>query len=260
MTEDTGAQVQETATTAVGKAKAKTKTSGNLLLDIATEVEGLSKTKALNLADNLAEHIEEDYFRLGGVLKLISENSWFEGYDSFDLFVYEKYGFQGRKARYLIMIYTELVTKQIPWEKVGHLGWTKLKELAPVLTLENVDEWVAKATPVTVIELIAMLKAKLDPTGEQSGKTSDDVTVLKFKLKADQLEAVQAALAKAKGEIGTEYDNVALENICAGYVGGVVTGAQTDLKSVIKGAGWEAVLTMFGEVFPDIDITVKTPD
>lgn len=250
------AQTQEQAP----KAKAKAKTSTNLLLDIATEVEGLSKTKALHLADNLAEHIEEDYFRLGGVLKLISENSWFEGFDSFDAFVFEKYGFQGRKARYLISIYTELVTKQIPWEKVGHLGWTKLKELAPILTLENVDEWVTKATPVSVIELIAMLKAKLDPSGEQSGKTSDDVTTLKFKVKPDQLEVVQAALAKAKGEIGTDYDTVALENICAGYVGGVVTANQTDLKTVIKAAGWEAVLTMFGDVYPEIDLTVKVPE
>ena len=54
-------------------------------------------------------------------------------------------GSQGRKARYLISIYDNLVTKMIPWEKVSHLGWTKLKDLAPVLTPENVDEWVAKA-------------------------------------------------------------------------------------------------------------------
>src|SRR5674476_411675 len=105
---------------------------------------------------------------------------------------------QARKAYYLIAIYTDLVTKQIAWEKVKHLGWTKLKELAPILTPENTDEWVAKAEKLTVMELIAALKAGTSPS-DITGKTSDDVTTLKFKLKPDQLEIVQAAVAKAKG-------------------------------------------------------------
>lgn len=70
---------------------------------------------------------------------------------------------------------------------------------------------------------------------------------------------MQAAVAKAKGEIGTEYDNVAIENICAGYVGGVITDHQTDLKGVMKGAGWEAVLTAFDELFPDVGLVVTPP-
>lgn len=192
------------------------------------------------------------------MLKLISENSWFESYVDFHQFVFDKYGMQARKAYYLIAIYTDLVTKQIAWEKVKHLGWTKLKELAPILTPENTDEWVAKAEKLTVMELIAALKAGTSPS-DITGKTSDDVTTLKFKLKPDQLEIVQAAVAKAKGEIGTEYDNVAIENICAGYVGGVITDHQTDLKGVMKGAGWEAVLTAFDELFPDVGLVVTPP-
>ena len=191
-------------------------------------------------------------------MKLISENSWFESYVDFHQFVFDKYGMQARKAYYLIAIYTDLVTKQIAWEKVKHLGWTKLKELAPILTPENTDEWVAKAEKLTVMELIAALKAGTSPS-DITGKTSDDVTTLKFKLKPDQLEIVQAAVAKAKGEIGTEYDNVAIENICAGYVGGVITDHQTDLKGVMKGAGWEAVLTAFDELFPDVGLVVTPP-
>jgi len=118
------------------------------------------------------------------VLKLISENSWFESYVDFHQFVFDKYGMQARKAYYLIAIYTDLVTKQIAWEKVKHLGWTKLKELAPILTPENTDEWVAKAEKLTVMELIAALKAGTSPS-DITGKTSDDVTTLKFKLKPD---------------------------------------------------------------------------
>ena len=86
--------------------------------------------------------------------------------------------------------------------------------------------------------------------------TTDEFTVKKFKLKSDQLEVVEAAIAKAKGELGTEFDSVALENIAAGYVGGVVTANQTDLASVMKGAGWQAVLEAFDALFPLIDLKV----
>lgn len=259
-TEAQGVQTQEAAdqeTVAVGKTKAKT----DLIATTASEVEGLTKTKALNEASRLAENIEQNYFKLGGVLKVIYENSWFEGFESFGLFVYERFGFQERKAKYLMEIYSELVTKQIPWEKVVHLGWTKLKDLAKVLTAENVDEWIAKAEKVTVVELQAMLKAAAPADAEGSTKTKDDVTTLKFKLKADQLETVNSALNKGKAEVGTEYDNVALEMICAGYLGGSVSaataGSGASLEDQMKAAGWEAVLEKFGELFPDVNLTVE---
>ena len=252
-----GAVVEEKPdTTTIGKKK--TEKTGNLILDIAHEVESLTKTKALNEAERLAENIEVNHFKLGGILKLINDNSWFEGFDTFDDFVLEKYGFAGRKARYLVNIYDNLVTKQIPWEKVSHLGWTKLKDLAQVLTPENVDEWVAKAEKLTVVELLALIKAeKPSEEGEKTAKTTDEVVKVTFKLKPDQAEIVTQALAKAKGELHTEYDTVALENICSGYVGG--TSAVTkpfSLDEVIDATGFEPLLKRIAEKFPEYDITV----
>lgn len=246
---------QKPETTTIGKKK--TEKTGNLLLDIAQEVEGLTKTKALNEAERLAENIEVNYFKLGGVLNRINENSWFEGFDYFDDFVYEKYGFQGRKARYLISIYSNLTTKMIPWEKVSHLGWTKLKDLAPIITPENVDEWVAKAEKLTVVELQAAIKASLPEGEEKTQKTTDDSVKMTFKLKPDQAEAVTQALAKAKGELHTEYDTVALENICAGYLGGgIAVQKPFSLDEVIDATGFEPLLKRIAEKFPDYDITV----
>lgn len=244
-------------TTKIGTKKVE-KPSGNLIMDIAHEVESLTKTKAINEAERLAENIEVNYFKLGGIIKLINDNSWFEGYSSLDDMVMEKFGFQGRKARYLMSIYDNLVTKNIPWEKVGHLGWTKLKDLALVLTPENVDEWVAKAEKVTVIELQALLKASTEGSGEKTAKTTDDVVKIAFKLKADQADVVQQALAKAKGELKTEFDTVALENICAGYVGGntSVTG-KVSLEDMVKGIGFEESLSRIAVMFPQYDIEVK---
>jgi len=249
--------VEKPETTTIGKKKVEK--TGNLILDIAHEVESLTKTKALNMAENLAENIEVNYFKLGGVLKLINDNSWFEGFDYFDDFVYERYGFQGRKARYLVSIYDNLVTKQIPWDKVSHLGWTKLKDLAPIITPETVDEWVAKAEKVTVVELQALIKAsKPSEEGDKTAKTTDEVVKITFKLKPDQAEAVTQALAKAKGELHTEYDTVALENICAGYLGGTsVVHKPFDLDEVIQTTGFEPLLNRVAQLFPAYDIEVK---
>lgn len=252
------AVVEEQPVTVGGKTKAKKPSGGDFIMEVAHEVEGLTKSKALSEASKLATNIEENYFRLGGVLKLINDNSWFEGHASFDEMVFEQFGFKSRKAYFLMSIYDNLVTKQIPWDKVKHLGWTKLKDLAPVLTLDNVDEWVAKAENVTVLELQAMLKAGTQSTSGDTVKTKDELVKIKFSLKPDQSEVVQQALAKAKGELHTEYDSVALENICQGYVGGVFTGSNGyDLDSVIKTTGFEPLLQRIAELYPEFDIDVK---
>ena len=240
-------------------AKQKVKQTGNVITDVATEIENLSKTKALHLADRLVEEIDTESFRLGGVLNLIHTNQWYEGYPTFGAFVNEKYGFQERKARYLIEIYTHLVKKQIPWDTVKDLGWTKLKDLARFLTPENAAEWVEKASKLTVLELQAMLKGQA-AEGEKTEKATSDVTVLKFKLHKDQLETVQSALSKGKAEFQTEFDSVALENVMAGYLAGTVTAtAASPSPEVFKSMGAEAVLAIFEKAFPEINITVETP-
>lgn len=260
-------QLEKPATTTVGKKT--TKGSGDLIADTASEVEGLTKAKALAEATKLADNIESNYFKLGGVLKVIHDQAWFEGYESFDVFVSEKFGFKARKARYLMDIYNSLVVNQISWDKVQHLGWTKLKDLAPVLTADNVDEWVAKAEKVTVAELQAMLSKK--PEGSTaSAKTTSDVTKISFGLKNDQVETVQSALNKAKAEVNTEFDNVAIEMICAGYLGGnqiakpsaaSVEGDPVEsLKALMQGQGWQAVLELYGTLFPFVDIDVTGVD
>ena len=257
VTEQVTEQVQEQATTQ----KAKHKGTGNLIHDVAVEIEHLTKTKALNQAEKLAEDIEANYFKLGGILKLIQSQQWYEGFPSFDVFVLEKFGFAVRKAHYLISIYTNLVDKQIPWDKVSGLGWTKLKDLAPILTLENLEEWIEKASGVTVLELQALIKAQQSgPQGDAaSSKTTSDSVTLKFKVHNDQAEVIQSALAKAKGELQTDFDNVALSGICTGYLSnasGVTGGGEVDLAATFKNLGYEAVLGVFEQVFPLIDMTI----
>lgn len=241
--------------------KAKTKATGNLIHDVAVEIENLTKTKALNQAEKLAEDIETNYFRLGGVLSIIQTQQWYEGFPTFEAFLAEKFGFGKRKADYLIQIYKDLVDKQIPWEKVAHLGWTKLKDLSGTLTLENLDEWVEKASKVTVMELQALLKAGKTTGESTSASTTSDSVTLKYKLHTDQADAVQNAVAKAKGELATDFDNVALAGICTGYLANASgvqapAGADLDLVAVFKDLGYEKVLEAFDKAFPLIDMSI----
>jgi hypothetical protein len=248
-------------TTTTTKKSTKTQASGNLIMDIAHEIETMPKDKALTEASKLAENVEVTYFRLGGVLQLILENSWFEGFASFDEFVFERFGFQGRKARYLISIYSNLVTKNIPWSKVSHLGWTKLKTIAPKLTLENLDEWVAKAEKLTVLELEALLKEP-EAAPDKTANASDGITKLVFKFKPDQYDVASQAIAKAKGELKTEYDSVAAEGIFSAYLGNLVQiqtapAAAGDLNEVVRTHGIQAVCDAIDKEFPGYNITIE---
>jgi hypothetical protein len=250
--------VTEAKPVAVGS-KAKSKGTGDLIADVAIDVENLTKTKALNLADTLFETVESSFFKLGGVLKIIKDNTWFEPFPDFPTFVLEKFGFASRKAEYLIQIYNDLVTKQIPWAKVSHLGWTKLKDLSPILDLTNLDEWVAKAEKLTVLELQAALKATQAP--ETATKVTDEFVKFGLKVKPDQKAVIDTAIAKAKGELGTEYDSVALENICASYAAGgtIVASAPVDmssLDSMIKSVDFMTLIARVAELSPEWDISV----
>jgi hypothetical protein len=252
---ETGAQTQEAAAETVTVKKGKPKATGDLIIDVATEIENLTKVKALNLVESLIASKGEEDLRLGGALLKIEENSWHDGYETFEAFVAERYGFADRKTRYLISIYKTLTTNQIPWDLVKDLGWTKLKELIKVLTKENAAEWATKAAALTVVELQKVLKDEA-AKGDVSHKTSADVEIMKFKLKADQVETVKSALAKAKAEAETEYESVALEMICLGYAGNATSiPAKQPLVDVVKAAGWPAVMAAIGAMFPDLDLS-----
>jgi hypothetical protein len=261
------------------KGATKVAKKNDLFVEVASEVEHLTRAKAFTLVSNLLEDVESNHFRLGGVLSLIQEKSskedtWLDGTTSFRDLVQEKFGLHYRKAMYLIAIYRNLVEKQIPWESVKGLGWTKLKELAPILTPKNVEVWAKKAEKMTVLQIIESVKKAQAKGGSDAvmGKTST-VTTMTFKVHEDQKDVIRNALDKAKKATKTEYDTVALHNISAGYLGNAITieVVETEakapkelskkekavlLKELMAEVGYEEVLTVFEKVFPKIDLDV----
>lgn len=230
------------------------------LSDMVHEIENLKEKEARALAAELNEHAEFTFFKLGGVLSVIQANGWFTPYPTFRDFVEQEHGIHYRKAMYLVGIYNDMTAQSIPWKKVKHLGWTKMSVLSPILTPENLGEWIALAEQTNVPTLTEMVKkAKLSANGTSNqlpNEASSATVVTKtFKLHEDQKETVEAALSKAKEDSGTDVDTVALEFICLDFLGSKKKAKP--LSDQLKDAGIDAALEALNAAFPNTDFSVE---
>lgn len=239
----------------------------DLIIQVAHEIENLDDKKAFQLVPKLLNGIEQDYFKLGGVIALIQSNGWFMelGYENFKAYVQAEVGIEYRRAMYFIGIYNSLVTSGVKWSDVESLGWTKLKEIASILTPANVKEWVDLAEQMTTLQLQEYIKQqKAATTNTASGPATEEAsktTTMTFKLHEDQKATVREALEKCKSEMGTEVDSVALEHIALDFLGG-----DSKLKKIptlgelMKQKSVDEVLEVLGAVFPTLDMQINVPD
>lgn len=243
----------------------------DLIVNTAKEVENLKEDKAFKMVPKLLDGIDQDYFKLGGVLSVIQTNGWFmdKNYENFRSYVENELGMAYRKSMYLIGIYNGLVESGVKWSQVSHLGWTKLKELASILTPDNVEHWVGLAENMTVLQLQEHIKAESAgasaggdaPEGtEKSVAEAKKTTTMTFKLHADQKETIRTALDKVKHETGTEFDSVALEQLCLDFLAGDSKLKKIPtLAEMMANSSEEEVLTIFGEVYPDVQLEATLP-
>ncbi len=237
----------------------------DLLVDTAKEINARERASALEAVPSLIDSADFSYFKLGGVLSAIQENDWWQGedYTKFKEFVPGEFGLHYRKALYLIDIYDCLVEAEIPWYKVSGLGWTKLKELAKILTQENVDEWVAKAQDTSTIGLIAAVKAFKQGELSTDGTTDPDssgVSTVTFRVHPDQKETINEAVDQAMEDSDTEFKGVALEAICMNWLAGGSTKAAPkplSLQGTMEKYSYEQVLEAFEAIWPEIAVTVE---
>lgn len=269
------AEPKAKATVAAPKTKKAAEISPDLDLIVQTshEVENLNAESAIGLAHKLIEDTEFSFFKLGGVLAAIQSNEWWQGqgYETFKQFIEEEFSMPYRKAMYFVAIYNGLIESGVPWEKVKNLGWTKLKELSSILTLDNMDGWIEKASSMTTIQLQEEIKnSATGPATEGAAEQTKVTTVqtMTFKLHEDQKEIVRAAVDKAKKDFNTEFDAVAIEHIATSYLEGGTGKAKTvtkevikevpaDLTATMKAMKWEDVLGVFEQVFPNVNLTIE---
>ena len=107
------------------------------------DIENYSCEEAKAFMDMYMKAHGFEAFILGGTLKLIKCNHWYQkhGYSSFDDMVNERLGISTSVANGYMKVYDALKGDDVPWKKIKHLLWTKLKWYAGHLTDSNVDDW-----------------------------------------------------------------------------------------------------------------------
>ena len=190
------------------------------LVDGIETLEELGETATKERLSSLLEKGASADFELGGLLALIKEHKWHEPHPCFSDYVKKEHGMAYRKAKYLIDIYTALKNAKADPEKFKDISWCKLRVIAPVITSENVDEWLDTARQKTVVELIDAVRAVKAKDAPQAISTPpvEPSAIKKFKLTKDQSAVVETALAQAREMAGTQSDEEALEYVCQSFV------------------------------------------
>ena len=228
----------------------------DLIAQVAGEIENLKEEDIDEAILQLKEIGEFNFFKLGGVLSLAQANHWFGGFNTLRQYVEKKHGIEYRRAVYWIAIYNGLVDSKIPWNKVAHLGWSKLSALVRIMpeVVKDLDHWVMVAASATVLELRNMVKEQLG--GVAANLSPGPTTSKTFKLHDDQKQVLEAAIAKAKEISGTKVDVKALEYICMEFISTANPSTVQQLSHSLKKLGVDDSLKAFDAAFPDCDLTV----
>ncbi len=221
-----------------------------------------TQNDAVALAMELVEVGDYALYHIGGIFVRMVDQKWFMGHDDFKKCCIAEFGIEYRKAAYLMKIYRTIDGKGIAWQDVVKCGWTKLKELLPILTPKNAKGWAEKAQSMTTLALIEHVKAE---TGDD--KSVALVATKTFKLHDDQQKVVNDALLDAKIKGHTEVDSVALELICQSYLGSTVPTLdpikymQSFFKTVSgKPKGLKIILSLLNKYYDDVSIELDIPE
>jgi len=250
------------------------------------EVENIDSAQIDAHIDQLQDDAELNTFRLGGVLAVAYQRGFFGEFTSFKDWVRDRHGIELRSALYHIQIYRRLVETGVTWDQVKAIGWTKLKDIIPIITKENVVSWVdkivdSKLTSKQIVELVKFEKAKGAPIGSPPSQIPDEVktvSVIQVKTLNDQKETILNALKTFKEKTGTLSDGHAMEMICLEYLnssalqaapssdGSVQLIAQPIieltpemLEAALAQAGPHWIFGAIERLWPDITITADLP-
>lgn len=265
--------------TTTTKDKVETTAQSDEIADTAAAIENMTEEAATSELRQLLEAQSFDEFRMGGILAKIQTENWFGEYDNFRSLVEAEYHINYRKAMYLVGLYNDLVESGVPWAKVKHLGWTKLKDLAGILTTDNADEVLKAVDGMNALQVAAYVDSFKSSGGTSTNVPADqtDIKSKTFKLFPAQKETVELAVEKAKKDGNTDSDGAALEYIATDFLAGAKKKAPATkgikqpettedlvplLKPIREGSeeiseSLSIVLQAIGEVWPEAQIQVE---
>lgn len=203
------------------------------IVDSARVQELLAAQDALTAAKSLSEQAEEAFFSLGGVLSHVHETEAYKtltdedgepkyaGKKGFADYAFNELNVNYRKAMNLIAIYRKFRELELDEQRAIRIGWTKLREMIPVMEADNADDLLEYGEEHTRDEIVDHVKVTYVSADEEASKRVKK-TRLTFNLFEGNTEVVQNALDAAKELGNVETPEQALVLICAEW--GQLTG------------------------------------
>ena len=151
------------------------------------------------------------------------------GHEDFRNYCADELDVNYRKAMYFVDIWDKVKSLSLPLAKVRKLGWTKMKDIATVITDKNKDKLLADAMKKTsreVTEAVKLMRRK-----DTKGADLPTITTMSLRMSESEANIITDAIEEAKKL--TESDNavVALEMICQDWM---TDQGQTPQKSSIE--------------------------
>jgi hypothetical protein len=176
-------------------------------------------SKLIAKAMFIKDDIEGKFWELGEVLFVIFNKGYYvdAGYHDWREFCNSVLDIKWRTATYLKDIYARFSPLDVEEAERKGIGWTKLKELLPVVNASNVVYWlgVAKEKKVSVQVLNSMVKYALGKiTKEEADKVPQ---VVAFRLYEEQVQNVERALEISRRLTGSDSRSYQLEMIAAEF-------------------------------------------
>ena len=234
----------------------------NLMINLSKEIENVSNAETAIAAIKNADQANlVSQFMLGGYLARVRKEKWYLPYETFGDFTFDKFGFQGRKADYLIKIYNYIIESGAKLEKFTNVLPSMMRDIASRADHDDAEYWLERAQSdgMTVLKLQQELKEYYSSPGDEGVSVSPEV--MKFSFYPDQVETVSAAIDKAKEAGNTSHDSVALEYICLEYVGS--NGSKFEPGQLIGLAsnmiGIDGIIEHLASLYPNVDIQVTSP-
>ncbi len=193
------------------KAKAKVKAAAGKV-----KVQRWDKVRKEILA--IRDQIEHGFVDYARLLAEAHEKEFFRkwGFETFDAYCIEELDTHYRKAMYMVDIWKTVETLKLNAKEVAELGWTKMKDLATVITKKNAAGWMKKAAKMSTRELTeAVKKVRRKDT---KGKDLPVITTMTLRMGQSEAEIVNEAIGQAKKLCESENEVVALEMICQDWM------------------------------------------
>lgn len=191
-------------------------------------------------AKELITVINDSWYEFSKLAVQIDEERLWEqwGFATIKDYAEQELGIEYRTFRYRVIVGEAIERLGINKEDVNELGWSKFKELVPLLSsVDSFEE--AKELFDNVSDLSSREAKDFVRTQRRTYAGEPAVTIVnyKFRLTNESASVVDEALERAKTLINTESLNSALEYICLDWIASATKKINPKILSTVK--AWE---------------------